>query len=336
MRNVLLVGMGITTATALRSLVARCRVVGVVRNVDPERGPVDPVRRYAEEHDIPVFRDASIAGLSAAIDRLRPDCVVISSFDRILPPELIARCPFINVHYAPLPRYRGRANVNWAIINGEPVTAITIHNVAEGLDNGDILFQRLVPIGGDDTVGDLYERLNALQLEHLGGTVARFLDGVEPGAAQLEASATYGCTRLLEDGEIDWSASTASIDALIRGLSTPYPGAFTHLAGRRLIVWRARAVDRPPAYEGRVAGRVVAICREQGTVDVLTGDGILRLSDVETEASGLAPAASVIRSIRATLGLNPLDLLTRIEALERELGALRVRIPATGEHNVLV
>src|SRR5206468_462301 len=103
---------------------------------------------------------------------------------------------------------------NWAVINREPWTAITIHIVEAGLDTGNVLYQQLIPIGRHDTVADLYERLNDLQLAHLGESVVRFLDG-DRGRPQAAESASYGCTRLPADGEIDWSAPTDSIDALI-------------------------------------------------------------------------------------------------------------------------
>jgi methionyl-tRNA formyltransferase len=336
MRDVLLIGMGITASAALQSLAGHCRVVGLVRNGETTGAAADQTMLVAQGLGTPIFTDTSIRGVRKVVERLRPECVVISSHDRVLPADLIAQCPFVNVHYAPLPRFRGRANVNWAVINREPFTAITIHKVEPGLDAGAILFQRVIPIGRSDTVADLYERLNTLQLEHLGDTVARFLEGREPGQPQVEESATYGCTRLPADGEIDWSADTASIEALIRGLAKPFPGAFTYVDGRRVVIWRARALEHPPVYEGRVPGRVIRVSVANGEVDVLTGDGVLRLFEVETQDGGAAPAASVIRSVRATCGLKTIDLLSRIEALEREIAALRERIPASGEKNVLV
>jgi hypothetical protein len=89
------------------------------------------------------------------------------------------------------------------------------------------------------------------------------------------------------------------------------------------VIWRARAVEAPPDYTGRVPGRVVNVSRTEGHVDVLTGDGVLRIYDVEVEHDGPAPASAVIRSVRATLGLRPAELLSRIEALEREIAWLR-------------
>ena len=330
MRSVLLIGIGPTALSAMQSLAQRCRVVGVVRSVEPRDAAADPVIAEARTLGIPVFGDTSIAALRSLIGRLRPECVVISSYNRILPRDVIDRCPFINVHYAPLPRYRGRATVNWAVIAGEPFTAITIHVVDHGLDTGNVLFQRQVAITGDDTVRDLYDRLNQLQREHLGDTVVSFLDGYA-GVPQSAEPATYGCTRLPADGEIDWSAPTERIAALIRGLGKPYPGAFTYLNTRRVVVWRARAVDSPPDYQGRVPGRVVNVSRAEQYVDVLTGDGVLRIFEVEVEPGAPVAASAVIGSVKETLGLRPAELLSRIEALEREIAWLREQALISGE-----
>ena len=120
---------------------------GVVRNVDAESYSDDPVVSLAEQAGIPVFSDISQKQIKSLILKFQPDCVVVSSYNQILPPELIELSTFINVHYSPLPYYRGRANVNWAIINDEPCAAITIHKISPGLDEGNILFQQLIPIG---------------------------------------------------------------------------------------------------------------------------------------------------------------------------------------------
>jgi methionyl-tRNA formyltransferase len=330
MHDVLLVGMGLTAATAVQSLAASCRVIGLVRAVDPNDLETDPVLNYARQQGILVFNDASISGIREVVGRLHPACVVISSFDRILPGDLLAACPCVNVHYAPLPNYRGRANVNWAVINGEPFTAITIHVVEEGLDAGNVLFQRLVPIDREDTVADLYQRLNQLQLQHLGETVDRFLNGYA-GIPQASERATYGCTRLPADGEVDWRSPTETIVALIRALVKPFPGAFSYVNGRKLVVWGARALEHPPLYVGRVPGRVVNVSQAHGYVDVLTGDGVLRILEVEVDDGGPVKASHVIRSVRSTLGLRTADLLSRIEALEREIACLREHALASRE-----
>jgi methionyl-tRNA formyltransferase len=229
--RILLIGQGGTTETALTSLLGCFEVVGVVRQADPD----DPVARLALASGVKLYLDTSMTGVERLVAELKPDAVVVSSYDRILRAPLLAQCPFVNVHYAPLPEYRGRATVNWALINGETHAAISIHELVPQLDGGEILYQRLVPITATDTVATLYARLNELQREALGPTVARFLAG-EHGRAQDHARATYGCTRLPEDGEIDWSWPTRKIDALVRAVVSPFPGAFTYLRGDRLRV----------------------------------------------------------------------------------------------------
>jgi methionyl-tRNA formyltransferase len=309
--RVLLVGMGPTTETALESLLERFEVIGLVRPVSPDN-PEDPALALAESSGVPVHSDTSVAGLTALVDAAGPDCVVVSSYDRILPPSLLAICPFVNVHYAPLPRYRGRATVNWAILNDEPVTAITVHTLAPGLDAGGILHQETVAIGSDDTVTDVYERLNGLQRKVLARAVARRLGG-DLGERQDERQATYACTRVADDGEIEWGAPTAAVYRLVRALTPPFPGAFTWLGLRRVEVWRAEPVADALVYEGRVPGRVVRVSRgegpDDGWVDVLTGDGVLRLHEVRVEGSTPVPANQLIRSVKATLGLRTADLV---------------------------
>ena len=245
MDTVLLLGMGPTTLSALESLTAKFRVAGLVRS-SPED---DEVIERARTLNVPVHSDLSIEGVERAIIQSSPICVIVSSYDRILPGRILGRCRFVNVHYAALPEYRGRANVNWAIINGEPETAITIHVIAPGLDAGNILYQQRVSIGPDDTVGDLYTKLNDVQREVLGETVTRYISGYE-GEPQDETAATYGCTRVPGDGEIKWASSTEQVYALIRALAPPYPGAHTYLE---------RPSHRRPA--GGPARKCATLCR---------------------------------------------------------------------------
>jgi methionyl-tRNA formyltransferase len=304
MAKILLLGMGPTASSALESLVARFVVAGLVREA---RSPAE--------------------GGDEVVDRARrlgvPDCTVVSSYNRVLLPEVLDRGPFLNVHYAPLPRYRGRANVNWAIINGEPEAAITIHVIAPGLDSGNIVYQQKVAIGPHDTVGDVYDTLNKIQRDVLAETVARYLSGYE-GEPQDDAAATYGCGRVPDDGEIDWSDSTKRIYALVRALAHPYPEAHTYLNGRRISVVRALPLENVSRYVGRIPGRVVGRSSEEGHVDVLTGDGTLRIYEVRVTEAAVTPASRVIGSTRQTLGLRTADLLTRIELLEARLSELGV------------
>ena len=328
MKRVLLLGMGPTAESALESLAVQFRVIGVILDATPDVAPDSRLERRAAELLIPILRlnHMDIEGLIA---KDRPDCVVISSYNRILGERAIRASKLVNVHYSPLPRYRGRANVNWAIINGEYKTALTIHSIVPELDAGNILYQEFVEIGPHDTVGHVYSLLNRIQREKLGETVARYLNGYE-GTPQDESEATYGCTRVPSDGNIDWAQLTDRIYALVRALSPPYPWAYTYLGARRISVAKARPVDGPN-YVGRVPGRVIARSRDNGSIDVLSGDGVLRIYEIIGEDGLVAPASSIVTSTRQTLGLRTVDLLARIEELENQLDSLRASSPGPAE-----
>jgi methionyl-tRNA formyltransferase len=319
--KVLLVGCGPTALSALEALGESFHVVGLVREPQGHCTDEDETIRRATRLSVPVYPKPSLRLVERLIDELKPVCVVVSSFNRVLPGSLLARCRFANVHYSPLPRYRGRANVNWAIINGEKLAGITIHTIVPGLDDGPILFQQLIPIHSKHTVADIYEALNAIQRAQLAGAVQKLLDG-DPGLPQSEEDASYACSRNPEDGEIDWSKSARQIHDLIRALVSPYPGAFTYLQGRRLTILVAECLKDAPHYEGRIPGRVIAVARAQGFIDVLAGDGVVRIHDVQWDGGPRITAAQAVTSVRETLGLRMSDLLTRIERLESMIRTL--------------
>jgi methionyl-tRNA formyltransferase len=314
----LLIGLGVTAISALEALCENFEVIAVVRSLDADSSEIDPVIAFAASRDLPISHDTSMSGVRSLIETAQPDCVVVSSYHRILPADLLEKSQFINVHYAPLPEYRGRANVNWALINGEKYAGVSIHRMIPGLDGGPIFYQEKIEITEQDTITTLYGRLNAIQRRELGGAVTRLLSG-EEGSRQDESLATYCCTRLPEDGQVDWELETATIDRLIRALTPPYPGAYTWFEGRRLTIWAATPVVDGPRYVGRVPGRVVAVSKAMGSVDVLTGDGALRIFEIQRDGEPKTAAASLIKSVKATLGLRISDLLKRIEDLEAKL-----------------
>jgi methionyl-tRNA formyltransferase len=141
------------------------------------------------------------------------------------------------------------------------------------------------------------EATRDLILEHLPGLKS----GTAPRIAQDHSAATFFCARTPRDGLIDWTATTAEIDRLIRGLTHPYPGARTSYQGEELIVWEAEPVDPQPVYEGRVPGRPAGFAGD-GTADILTGDGVLRLRRVQGANGVPVPAHEIVRSFKTTLG----------------------------------
>ena len=318
-RRIVLVGLGTTTATALDALVERFDVVALVRPGD------DGVVAAARAAGVEVHHDAGLPAVVSLIESVAPDAVVVSSYDRILPASVVTAYPCINVHYAPLPRYRGRATVNWAIINGETSTAITVHCLEPDLDAGGILVQVPVPIDAGSTTASLYDALNALQRRHLADAVERRLGG-DRGEPQDESQASHSCTRVPDDGEIDWRDSTATIDRLVRALGAPFPPAFTHLGTGRIEVLRAAPVADAPDHVGRIPGRVIRVDRAVGHVDVLTGDGVLRLLAVSGGHDGaLSPTrpADLITSVRHTLVSG---VEARLALVEQRLAAFQSEV----------
>jgi methionyl-tRNA formyltransferase len=289
-------------------------VVSLVRDGE------DEVAAYARDAGVPVEIMRSPGEISGLVARHRPECVVVSSYNRILGGPLLDLCPFVNVHYSPLPGYRGRANVNWAIINHESHAAVTVHSIVAGLDAGGVLTQELVPIGTRDTIGTVYDRLNEVQRRVLPQAVHRRLEG-DVGDPQDESEATYCCTRLPDDGEIDWSAPTRDIDALIRALGPPYPDAFTFIGLDRVSIIEAEPSPDTRVFVGRIPGRVVGWSTTEGWCDVLTGDGLLRVRRIRTGGVD-TDAASVLKSSHLTLGLRSVELLGMIHSLHARIAEL--------------
>lgn len=204
-------------------------------------------------------------------------------------------------HDSLLPEYRGFSPTVWAVLNGEDHTGVTLFEIAEAVDAGDIVDQQRIPIGQDDTIAALVERVTQSYLDLLERNLSKLLDGSAPRRPQDHACATYTCKRFPEDNRIHWASSSGKIYDLIRAVGVPYPGAFTHLSGQKLSVWSARRLDNARRYVGGIPGRVVEVRPGQGTV-ILTGDGSLLLTEVQLEGEKAACAADVLKRIGQTLG----------------------------------
>ncbi len=203
-------------------------------------------------------------------------------------------------HDSLLPAYRGFAPTVWAIINGEPQTGVSLFRIADEVDAGDIIAQQAVPIGPDDTITDILERVTDVYLEVLEATLPALIDGTAQARPQDHSRATFTCKRLPEDNRIDWHQSSATIYNLIRAVTRPYSGAYTSLNGKKLTVWSAQRIPQKP-YAGRIPGRIVDIRAGEGSV-VLTGDGMLLLKRVQVEGDEERNAAEVLNRLSFTLG----------------------------------
>lgn len=256
------------------------------------------------------FRE-TVAGLA-------PDLAVSISYDRILRRALLElpRLGCMNIHAGMLPRYRGRNVINWAILNGETEIGVTAHMMDEGIDTGDILQQRALPIGWTDTYGDVLTRVVDAIPDLVSSTVRGLGDGSLSRQPQ-PAGGTYFGGRGEGDEWLDWADTSFNLYNKIRGISRPGPGARTLLCERPVIVWRAEYDPDWPKYlatPGQVVGRA------DGGVVVKTGDSTLVVREVQTDTQTVeAPAWA----IGTRLGQGPASvlpgLLARMAALEGQL-----------------
>lgn len=273
---------------------------------DPHEHPWLPgLEELAAAYGVPLYRAARGGGSSTheLIKGLYPDLIFIVGWRFMVTMEAVsmAKLGCVVFHDSLLPRYRGFAPMNWAIINGETKTGMSMIYLAEQIDSGDIIDQREVDIEFYDDAARVNDKLCHVMLQMLEENLPLLERGEAPRIEQDHSLATYTCKRTPEDGRIDWSKDTLSIYNLIRGLSQPYPGAFTFINGNRMQIWKASVVKNGPKYVGRIPGRVVKIGPE-GSVNVLTGNGLLSIERVQLANSPELGAAAIIKSIKTQLG----------------------------------
>ncbi len=278
-------------------------VVLAVTQPDKQRGrgqavTFSPVKETALKYDIPVIQPERIRD-QQWIDTLgkhQADVYVVAAFGQILPKEilLLPRFGCLNVHASLLPKYRGASPIQWSIMLGDKETGVTIMQMEEGLDTGDMLSQVRVPIAPDDTGGSLHDKLAAAGAKLLVQTLEHVGRGdIEPRAQDDNQSSYVGMLGK-ELGRIDWSQDAVSIERRIRGLN-PWPSAFTTWNGRTLKLWEASVVEehsREPAKPGSVV-RVL-----DDAIDIQTGRGILRVSKLQLEGRKRMDAAAFLRGNR--------------------------------------
>ena len=233
------------------------RPVGRKRIITPP-----PIKQLALKHNIDVFQPEKVRDREflQLISRLKPDIIVVVAFGQILPRELleIPSIGCINVHASLLPKYRGAAPIQWALIKGEKTTGISTMWMDQGLDTGDIFLQESIPIEDDWTSEDLFRQLSALGA-HL---IIKTLDEIKAGniirTPQDDEKATFAPILKKQDGFIDWNKSAEEISSLIRGLY-PWPGTYTVRDEQEIKIWKAKPCKgmqdtMPGAYTGAVKG----------------------------------------------------------------------------------
>ena len=229
----------------LQSLIsAGHEIVGVVTRIDKPagRGKVltpPAVKVAAGRSGVPVFQPKRVREPEsvAAIGAMGPDVIVVAAYGQILPRELLALPKYgcVNIHASLLPAYRGAAPINWAVINGETRTGITIMQMDEGMDTGGILAQESIPIDPRDTAGTLTEKLSQIGSRLIVDSLSRIESGKISPVPQDPGKATLAPLLKKEDGLINWGLTAAAIHDRVRGL-TPWPGAFSFLDGAMVKV----------------------------------------------------------------------------------------------------
>ena len=269
-------------AIALKRLAQDFNVVGVVTQPDQRAGRgkklVSPaVKIAADELGIPTIQPQRVRDAESmdALSRFAPDLIVVAAYGQILRPELLQLPPLgcINIHGSLLPRWRGAAPIQAAILAGDAETGITIMLMDEGVDTGDMLSKRVLPIAADDTAGTLFDKLAPLGAELLVETLPKYLSGELKSQPQPEEGAIYAKMLKKEDGRLDFSQTAVELERRVRAFS-PWPGTFLEWEGAPLKVHRAHVDGRKSPDNG---SKLIV----EGVPAVGTGAGVLVLDEVQ-------------------------------------------------------
>jgi len=254
-------------------------VVAVVTQPDRPKGrdlkpAPPPVKVAAERLGLPIQQPLKIreTGAIEAMKALQPDLVIVVAYGQILPKSVleIPRLGCVNVHTSLLPRWRGAAPIQCAVLHGDRETGVTTMYMDEHMDTGDIILQRTELIRADDTSATLHDRLARLGPELLVETAMLIAEGKAPRAKQDEARATYAKKIAKEDGRIDWTRSAVDIERQVRAFN-PWPSAYSQLGDLMLKIWKAEVVEGPTGNPGDVLPDFV----------VVTGRGGLRVLELQ-------------------------------------------------------
>lgn len=280
-------------------------VTAVVTQPDRPRGrsgklAASPVKEYATSHGLRVLQPLKIKE-AGEVERLRgidADIYVVAAFGQILSKEILDIPPYgcINVHASLLPRYRGAAPIQWAIADGRKYTGVTIQQMNEGVDTGDIISSAIVDIAEDETGGSLFERLMDEGATLIVKTLREIADGTAKHIPQDESEATYAKMLKKEMGLIDFSRQAKETERLIRAF-TPWPGGYTYLNGKMLKIKECRVEEEQnPSPPGTVIGT------SRDGIRVSCGKGVLVLTGIQPEGKKEMSAADFLLGNRIEEG----------------------------------
>lgn len=311
-----------TLRAAVEAGMEICGIVSLEQDAHETERFEAPIAELAAAHGIPLVQAkflSDVPRFAGLMAEWRAELGFVVGARVLIPQPVVDAVPggLLAAHDSLLPAYRGFAPLNWAIINGESETGVSLFFLSEAMDAGPIVGQARVTIAPDETAPALYGRVCDATVTLVVASWRRAEAGTLAGIAQDETAASYTCPRIPADGLIDWTRPTTAVLRFVRALTYPYAGAFTFYRGERLFIWAAEMVAPSPRYAARIPGRVVGLDKRAGSVDVLTGDGVLRLREVGTETERTLRPVDVIRSVRVSLGLDPVDLWQRVRELEK-------------------
>jgi methionyl-tRNA formyltransferase len=260
-----------------------------------------PVKQYAMENGLPVYQPVTLkdGAFAAELSLIDPELIIVAAYGKILPAYVLDYPKYgcINAHASLLPRWRGAAPIQRAIMAGDRLSGVTAMYMAQGLDTGDMILTVRVPITDEDDFGTLHDKLAVAGGEAMTETIAKLRDGTVTREVQNDADATYAAKIENPDCVIDFTKSVTDVYNQVRGLS-PVPLALTWMPdGKRLKIVAARkeicSVTAAP-------GTVVAI--EGGTLDIACADGILHVTHLQPEGKGRMAAADFLRGRKLSVG----------------------------------
>ncbi len=303
--RVLFMGTPDFAVVSCKALMAHFQLLCVVTQPDRPKGrgskqTAPAVKQYALEHGIPVFQPETLKkdALLPLLQELQPDIIVVAAYGRILPDYILKfpRYGCVNVHGSLLPKYRGAAPIQRAVINGERKTGVTIMRMDRGMDTGDMILQTPMEILDTDTAGTLFERMAQVGADTLLHAIEQILSGTASYISQNEKEATYAPMIEKAEAEIDFQADAGSVRARIMGMN-PSPGAFYYVGQQRLKLLEAFSGHTASALPGTVTA-----VSEAG-IEVACGDGrAVLLTVVQKEGKNKMSAYSYACGAKLAVG----------------------------------
>lgn len=240
-----------------------------------------PVKECALAHNLPIFQPKKIRENENVeyVRSFNPDIIIVVAFGQILSKDILDMPKYgcVNVHASLLPKYRGSAPIQWAVINGDEITGVTTMRLDEGVDTGDMIAKRQVRLDSDETGGSLFDKLAMTGAELCVETMKMIEEGTAVYTPQNNEESTHVGKISKELGFIDWERSAVEIERLIRGLN-PWPSAFTNLGGKTFKIWKATVLPEVNEYG---PGCIYKVTKD--SMCVQTGDGALSLEEVQLE-----------------------------------------------------